>query len=89
MMAAELSSAMALIARTDVQRIERLLLRAKLPVAGASMPVERYLDLMRHDKKVDDGRLRLVLLESVGRAFSSDAASDRQIAAAITARMPK
>jgi len=89
MMAVELSSAMELIARTDVQRIERLLLRAKLPVTGASLPVERYLDLMRHDKKVDDGRLRLVLLESVGRAFISDAASDRQIAAAITARMPK
>lgn len=89
MMAAELSAAMGLIAEADVQRIERLLLRAKLPVAGASMPVERYLDLMRHDKKVDDGRLRLVLLESVGRAFISDAANDGQIAAAITARMSK
>jgi len=89
MMAAELSAAMGLIAEADVQRIERLLLRAKLPVAGASMPVERYLDLMRHDKKVDDGRLRLVLLESVGRAFISDAANDGQIAAAITARVPK
>ncbi len=89
MMAAELSAAMGLIAGADVQRIERLLLRAKLPVAGASMPVERYLDLMRHDKKVDDGRLRLVLLESVGRAFISDAANEGQIAAAITARMQK
>ncbi|TXG93212.1 MAG: 3-dehydroquinate synthase [Rhodocyclaceae bacterium] len=89
MMAAELSAAMGLIAGADVQRIERLLLRAKLPVAGASMPVDRYLDLMRHDKKVDDGRLRLVLLESVGRAFISDAANDGQIAAAITARIPK
>lgn len=89
MMAAELSAAMGLIAGADVQRIERLLLRAKLPVAGASMPVDRYLDFMRHDKKVDDGRLRLVLLESVGRAFISDAANDGQIAAAITARIPK
>ena len=89
MMAAELSAAMGRITSSDVQRVERLLLRAKLPVVGASMPVARYLDLMRHDKKVDDGRLRLVLLESVGRAFISDAATDEQIAAAITARMPR
>ncbi len=89
MMAAELSAAMGRITSSDVQRVERLLLRAKLPVVGASMPVARYLDLMRHDKKVDDGRLRLVLLESVGRAFIGDAATDEQIAAAIAARMPR
>jgi 3-dehydroquinate synthetase len=30
---------------------------------GSEAGVERYLDLMQHDKKVQDGKLRLVLLQ--------------------------
>ena len=36
--------------------------RAGLPVQGPGMEVARYLELMQHDKKVQDGVLRLVLL---------------------------
>jgi 3-dehydroquinate synthase len=88
MMAAELSATMGHLSAADVTRVERILLRAKLPVTGASMPPERYLELMRHDKKVDDGRLRLILLAGLGKAFISDAATDTQILAAISARLP-
>jgi 3-dehydroquinate synthetase len=34
--------------------------RAGLPVFGPPLAVERYLELMQHDKKVQDGKLRLV-----------------------------
>lgn len=88
MMAAELSKALGWIGAGDVARVESLLLRAKLPTQGAVLPVERYLDLMRHDKKVEDGRLRLVLLESIGKAVVSDIATDAQIIAAIESRLP-
>lgn len=88
MMAAELSATMGHLSAADVTRVERILLRARLPVAGASMSPERYLELMRHDKKVDDGRLRLILLAGLGKAFISDAATDTQILAAISARLP-
>jgi len=88
LMAAELSAALGMIDAADIARIERLFVRAGLPVRGAAMPVARYLDLMRHDKKVDDGRLRLVLLAAIGKAIVSDVAGDEQIAAAITARLP-
>lgn len=42
---------------------------------------------MRHDKKVEAGKLRLVLFRGIGDAVVSDAASDEQIAAAIAARV--
>ena len=35
---------------------------------------DRYLELMSHDKKVLDGKMRLVLLQEIGKALLSDAA---------------
>jgi 3-dehydroquinate synthase len=58
-----------------------------LPVRGPALEVGHYIELMRHDKKVEAGRLRLVLLQSVGRAVVSDVASEPQIAAAIAGRL--
>lgn len=86
MMAADLSLQLGWLEAADVARVEALFLRAGLPVRGAAMDPERYLELMRHDKKVQDGRLRLVLLRSVGQAVLSDVASDTQILAAIGGR---
>jgi 3-dehydroquinate synthase len=48
--------------------------------------VEHYVELMSHDKKVQDGKLRLVLLQGIGKAVVSDVATLGQIAAAIEAR---
>jgi 3-dehydroquinate synthase len=70
---------------SDVDRVRRLLLRARLPTVGASLPVDRYLDLMGHDKKVIAGKLRLVLLKSLGEAVTCGDAPPVQIRAAITA----
>ena len=41
---------------------------------------------MRHDKKVQDGRLRLILLRNIGEAVVSDQADEAAIGAAIEAR---
>jgi len=87
MMAAELSRALGWLSIRELARIEVLLASAGLPVRGPAFPVERYIDLMRHDKKVEDGKLRLVLLETIGRAVVSDQASEAQIGAAIRARI--
>jgi len=62
--------------------------RAGLPVIGPALSVERYVELMQHDKKVQDGKLRLVLFKQIGQAVVSDAASSGEIARAITARSP-
>ncbi len=73
LMAADLSCRSGWISRQDVSRIATLLVRAGLPVEPPSeLDVERYLQLMMVDKKVKDGRIRLVLLKEIGKAFVSD-----------------
>jgi 3-dehydroquinate synthase len=68
-LAARLSERMGLLNADDVQRISRLFRRAGLPVEAPSLGPDRYLELMAHDKKVENGRLRLILLQSLGKAF--------------------
>lgn len=68
-MAADLSCRRGAISEHDLQRVIQLLVRANLPVkAPANMTDEEFLSLMGVDKKVMDGRLRLVLLEAMGKA---------------------
>lgn len=66
---ARLSQRMGLITRHDMARITDVLKRARLPVAAPELGRDRYLDLMRHDKKVESGRVRFVLLRQIGEAF--------------------
>ena len=68
-LAARLSERMGLLSADDVERIARLFERAGLPIEAPSLGQDRYLELMGHDKKVENGRLRLVLLQSLGKAF--------------------
>ena len=84
-MAAELSARLGMLRSSDVERIRRLFERAGLPVRGPDLGVARYVDLMRHDKKVEDGRLRLVLLERIGQAIIRDDAPPADIEASIAA----
>ncbi|MDR2506813.1 MAG: 3-dehydroquinate synthase [Candidatus Accumulibacter sp.] len=87
LMAAELSCRMGLMSADDAQRIEALFSRAGTPVLGPKeLPPERYLDLMRNDKKVENGKIRLVLLKKPGDAFVCDYAPPSEIAQAIASR---
>ena len=86
MMAAELSRQLGWIGSGDVARVDEIFRRAGLPVSGPSMGASRYLELMQHDKKVRDGKLRLVLLGKIGQAVVSDTASQAEIAKAIVGR---
>lgn len=68
-LAAQLSERMGLLTAADVARIGRLFIRAGLPVEAPLLGEDRYLELMGHDKKVENGKLRLILLEALGKAF--------------------
>ena len=82
MMAVELSRRMGWLSDADVGRVRTLLLRAGLPVKGANLGAERYLELMSHDKKVVAGNLRLILLKALGNAVTcADAPRDEIVAA--------
>jgi 3-dehydroquinate synthase len=68
-MAADLSRRLGWLSVVDAARAQALVARAGLrtrPPAGLSP--ERFLQLMGHDKKVKDGKLRLVLLKGLGQA---------------------
>jgi len=67
-MASELSVRAGTLSRQEADRVKALVARAGLPVEGPDLALERYLDLMRVDKKAADGRVRFVLLEGLGRA---------------------
>ncbi|HHJ80575.1 MAG TPA: 3-dehydroquinate synthase [Candidatus Tenderia electrophaga] len=71
-MAADLSARLGWLARADVERLEKLLKRANLPVKGPRIGVEKMKNLMAVDKKVMDGQIRLVLLKAMGEAVVTD-----------------
>ena len=83
MMAAQVSRQLGWIREEEVNRIERLLFRAGLPISGPVMSAERYLELMQRDKKVLGGQMRLVLFKQIGKAVLSEVASTREVVSAI------
>nr|Q47JK6.1 RecName: Full=3-dehydroquinate synthase; Short=DHQS [Dechloromonas aromatica RCB] len=86
LIAAELSCRLGWIDADSVARIEKIFVRSGLPVKAPDLGAARYLELMSHDKKVQDGKLRLVLLREIGKAVVSDAATTAQMVDAIEAR---
>ena len=68
MMAADLSQRMGWLAQADVARIQKSFEAANLPIAAPSLGVERYLDLMGLDKKVENGKIRLILQRGIGKS---------------------
>jgi 3-dehydroquinate synthase len=73
LMAADLSRRLQWLSAREVGRLEQLLRRAHLPVrAPAALTPARLLELMAVDKKILDGRLRLVLLKRLGEAVVTE-----------------
>lgn len=68
MLAADLSRRLGWLSDSEVQRIRQLFIAARLPVDAPDLGVERYLDLMGLDKKVVDGKIRLVLQQGIGKS---------------------
>ena len=66
LMAADLSARLGWITDHDVARVRNILLAAKLPVSVPDIAPDDFLTLMGQDKKVLEGRLRLVLLKRIG-----------------------
>jgi len=68
-MAARLSELEGCLSAAEVERTRHIMQRAGLPThAPANMSLEQFTHLMGIDKKVLDGKLRLILLNRVGEA---------------------
>ena len=78
MLAAELSQRMGWLTQAEVLRIHALLTASSLPLRAPNLGAEKYLDLMQSDKKVADGKIRLVLQQGIGKAvITSDYDADK------------
>ncbi len=67
-LAAELSARTHGLPMADVARVRALVGAIGCPVEPPSMEAERWLSLMRVDKKTEGGQLRFVLLPRIGEA---------------------
>jgi 3-dehydroquinate synthase len=67
--AADLSRRLGWLNDSDVARIIAIFRAARLPVLPPpQLQVEQYVDLMGVDKKNVDGKIRVILLEAIGKA---------------------
>ncbi len=67
-MGAHLSQRLGLVDAGFVERLTRVISAAGLPVRGPALGAERYLSLMRLDKKSEAGEIRFVVIAEPGRA---------------------
>jgi len=67
-LAAHLSARLGMLNQTDVERIVKIFQLAELPITAPNLGVEKYLQLMGLDKKVEGGKMSFVLLKSIGQA---------------------
>ena len=68
-MAARMSHESGLVTAEELERVTRLIDRAGLPTHVSNVRPDVVLEHMRIDKKVQAGRIRLVLLRGIGSAF--------------------
>jgi 3-dehydroquinate synthase len=83
-MASDLSVRLGLMPPEFLDRMRRLVERARLPVRGPALGAARYLELMRVDKKNEQGQIRFVVIEALGRA-GTRGAPDELVAQVIEA----
>ncbi len=89
LMAANLSHRLGMVDQALVERLTTLLQRAGLPIRGPQLPgdggheganpltnAQRYLALMRHDKKAEGGEIKFVLIDGPGKAVVRAVADD-------------
>jgi 3-dehydroquinate synthase len=67
-MAAQTSKRMGWISEADVERTRALIRAARLPDVAPDLGVDTWLEYMGHDKKVEGGKMRFVLLKRLGEA---------------------
>ena len=68
MMAADLSKRLGWLTDAEISRIAHIFKVAHLPIEAPKLGVDKYIDLMGLDKKVVDGKIRLVLQKGIGQS---------------------
>ena len=75
-MAADLSHRLGFIGEETRARIRELTRAAMLPVVAPELGVDRYIELMKVDKKAEAGNIKFILLKKLGEAFITTVPDD-------------
>jgi 3-dehydroquinate synthase len=67
-LAAAVSQAQGAISSAELERVSALIAGAGLPVQAPDLGLDTWIELMSHDKKVSQGKIRFVLLARLGQA---------------------
>lgn len=70
--AARISIEMGILAPGELVRLESLIKKAGLPTKAPDLDLERLVSVMKHDKKVRQGKVRFILPRSLGEVFITD-----------------
>jgi 3-dehydroquinate synthase len=84
-MAADLSWRQGLLTHREAIQIKQMIGAFELPLAPPVSEPDAMLNAMGMDKKVLDGRLRLILTRSVGDAFVTDVVDQSLLRATLSA----
>jgi 3-dehydroquinate synthase len=71
-MAGYLSKRLGNLSEKDFNRLKNIIQHANLPVSPPNIDKTFFLDLMKNDKKNKDGKIFLVLLKGIGKAYITD-----------------
>ncbi len=83
--AADVSRRLGILGAAEQTRIVELIRRARLPTQSPDLGIDRYLELMGHDKKVESGKIRFVLVSAIGQAVIRGDVPESVLGDAITA----
>jgi 3-dehydroquinate synthase len=72
LVAGRMSVRLGFLAVDELARLEGLIARAGLPVEVPELEAERVIQAMQHDKKISGGKIKFVLLRSIGDVFVTD-----------------
>jgi 3-dehydroquinate synthase len=81
--AGRISCQMGLLQSGELDRLKRLVEKAGLPARMPALDLARLTAAMTHDKKISGGKIRMVLLKSIGSAAITDQVSGELIEQAL------
>ena len=71
-LAGKISNKLGLCKKDVSERIKALLFKIGLPVDLPKIPVDKFIKAMALDKKVKEGKVRLILIEKIGKVVIKD-----------------
>lgn len=70
-----IANKLGIFSKDELIRLKNLIQRADLPIKVPNLNVAKVIEAMKHDKKIRQGKIRLVLPKCIGNVFISDEVS--------------